>query len=189
MRIALAVSLFLAAGQVAAACAPLLDVSYRPLAGKEPVHLCEAYEGKVLLVVNTASKCGFTPQYEGLEALHAELEGRGFAVVGFPSNDFMGQEPGSEEEIKDFCTNTYGVKFPMFEKVVVRGKDATPLYAKLAEATGEAPGWNFHKYLVDREGKVVASFGSRTKPDDAALREKIEAALGAAPAAESPTGL
>jgi glutathione peroxidase len=182
MRALLAFALFLAAGQAAAACAPLLDLSYRPLAGKAPVHLCEAYAGKVLLVVNTASKCGFTPQYEGLEALHQELGGRGFAVIGFPSNDFMGQEPGSEEEIKDFCTNTYGVKFPMFEKVVVRGKDATPLYAKLAEATGEAPGWNFHKYLIDREGKVVASFGSRTKPDDAALREKIESLLAAAPA-------
>ncbi|MCK7595378.1 glutathione peroxidase [Pseudomarimonas salicorniae] len=164
-------------------CAPLLDHSYRPLAGKQPVHLCEAYADKVVLVVNTASKCGFTPQYEGLEALHQELGERGFAVIGFPSNDFMGQEPGSEEEIRDFCTNTYGVKFPMFEKVSVTGDEVTPLYRALAEASGEAPGWNFHKYLIDRDGKFVASYGSRTKPDDAALRERIEALL-AAPAAK-----
>jgi len=168
----------LASSAAAQACAPLLDVSFRPLAGKEPVKLCEAYSGKVLLVVNTASKCGFTPQYEGLEALHQKLSGRGFAVVGFPSNDFMGQEPGSEEEILEFCTNTYGVKFPMFEKVVVRGKGATPFYAALAEAAGEAPQWNFHKYLIDREGRLVASYGSRTKPDDAAMLARIEALLG-----------
>ena len=178
----LSVSAFLAAPTASAACAGALDVSYRKLASEVSVHLCEAYAGKVLLIVNTASKCGFTPQYEGLEALHARLSGRGFAVLGFPSNDFMGQEPGSEEEIAEFCTLTYGVKFPMFEKVVVKGDDATPLYRALREATGESPGWNFHKYLVDREGKVVASFGSRTKPDDAKLLEQIEALL-AAPAA------
>ncbi len=162
-----------------AACAGALDVSYRRLASESSERLCEAYAGKVLLIVNTASKCGFTPQYEGLEALHARLGERGFAVLGFPSNDFMGQEPGSEDEIAEFCTLTYGVKFPMFEKVVVKGDDATPLYRALREATGESPGWNFHKYLVDREGKVVASFGSRTKPDDAKLLEQIEALLAA----------
>jgi len=172
-----ALALFALAGRVDAACAPLLDVSYRPLAGKTPTRLCEAFAGKVLLIVNTASKCGFTPQYEGLEALHQRLAERGFAVLGFPSNDFMGQEPGTEEQIQEFCTLTYGVKFPMFEKVSVKGEGATPLYQRLQAATGEAPGWNFHKYLVDREGKVVASFGSRTKPDDAALLEKIEALL------------
>ena len=155
----------------------LLDRSFRQLAGKQTVNLQETYGGQVLLVVNTASKCGFTPQYEGLEALHAELSPRGFAVLGFPSNDFMGQEPGSEEEIAEFCTNTYGVRFPMFEKVVVRGDDAVPLYRELAEATGEAPGWNFHKYLLNRRGEVVATFGSRTTPDDPALRAAIEAAL------------
>jgi glutathione peroxidase len=166
----------------------VLDHDYRRLAGKESVNLRDAFGGKVLLLVNTASKCGFTPQYEGLEALHAKLEPRGFAVLGFPSNDFLGQEPGSEEEIRDFCTLTYGVKFPMFEKVVVKGDDATPLYRELAAATGEAPGWNFHKYLVDRDGKVVASFGSRTKPDDPALLAAIEKALGqpAPPAAAAP---
>lgn len=167
------------AGQAPEArCSALLDVEYRRLAAPEAVRLCDAYRGKVLLIVNTASKCGFTPQYEGLEALHARLAERGFAVLGFPSNDFMGQEPGSEEEIQQFCTLTYGVRFPMFEKVVVKGDDATPLYRRLAEATGEAPGWNFHKYLVGRDGQVVASYGSRTTPDDAALVAEIERQLG-----------
>lgn len=157
----------------------LLDHDYRRLAGKETVNLGEAYGGQVLLVVNTASKCGFTPQYEGLESLYAKYQDQGFAVLGFPSNDFMGQEPGSEEQIQEFCTLTYGVKFPMFEKVQVRGGGATPLYRELAEATGEAPGWNFHKYLIDRQGKVVASFGSRTTPQDPALVARIEALLAA----------
>ncbi|MCM2355559.1 MAG: glutathione peroxidase [Arenimonas sp.] len=157
----------------------LLDKDFRRLAGKETVNLQQAYGGQVLLVVNTASKCGFTPQYEGLEAMHAKYKDRGFAVLGFPSNDFMGQEPGSEEQIQEFCTLTYGVKFPMFEKVQVRGSGATPLYQELAAATGEAPGWNFHKYLVDREGKVVASFGSRTTPDDPKLVAAIEKLLDA----------
>jgi glutathione peroxidase len=165
----------------------LLDRSFRQLAGKETVNLQETYGGQVLLVVNTASKCGFTPQYEGLEAMYAKYKDQGFAVLGFPSNDFMGQEPGSEEEIQEFCTLTYGVKFPMFEKVQVRGSGATPLYAELAEATGEAPGWNFHKYLIDRDGKVVASFGSRTKPDDPKLVAEIEKLLATpAPAKPAP---
>jgi glutathione peroxidase len=157
----------------------VLDVEYRRLASPERVQLCEAYRGQVLLVVNTASKCGFTPQYEGLEALHAELGPRGFAVLGFPSNDFMGQEPGTEEEIAEFCTNTFGVQFPMFEKVQVKGRDATPLFRQLAAATGNSPGWNFHKYLIDREGNVVADFGSRTRPDDATMRQRIEELLAA----------
>jgi glutathione peroxidase len=162
----------------------LLDHDYRRLAGTEQVNLQSTFGGQVLLVVNTASKCGFTPQYEGLEALHSQYAAQGFAVLGFPSNDFMGQEPGTEAEIQEFCTLTYGVKFPMFEKVVVKGEGATPLYRQLAAATGEEPGWNFHKYLVDRSGHVVASFGSRTKPDDPALIAAIEKALAeAAPAA------
>ena len=170
-----------------AACSELLDVEYRRLAGKQTERLCEAYRGQVLLIVNTASKCGFTPQYEGLEALHAQLSEQGFAVLGFPSNDFMGQEPGSEEQIAEFCTLTYGVEFPMFEKVTVKGDDATPLYRALAKTTGEEPGWNFHKYLVDRNGQVVASFGSRTKPDDPKLRAQIEELL-AKPAGASTDG-
>lgn len=162
-----------------AAChAPLLDVDFRPLAKRESVNLCERYQGQVLLVVNTASKCGLTPQYEGLEAMHAQLQGRGFAVLGFPSNDFLGQEPGTEEEIQAFCTSTYGVQFPMFEKVTVKADNAVPFYHALAaQADGVYPGWNFHKYLIGRDGRVVAGFGSRTKPDDPALVAAIEAEL------------
>lgn len=163
----------------------LLDRDYRQLAGKQTVNLQSTYGGQVLLVVNTASKCGFTPQYEGLEAMHAKYKDQGFAVLGFPSNDFMGQEPGSEEEIQEFCTLTYGVKFPMFEKVQVRGDSPTPLYADMIKSTGEAPGWNFHKYLIDRSGKVIASFGSRTTPQDPKLVAAIEKAL-AEPAPAQP---
>jgi len=157
--------------------ASLLDVSYRPLAGKGTVNLKETYAGQVLLVVNTASKCGFTPQYEGLEALQQRYAARGFSVLGFPSNDFRGQEPGSEEDIQAFCTLTYGVKFPMFEKVQVTGDGATPLYRSLAQATGVAPGWNFHKYLIARDGRVVANFSSKIKPDDPQLIAALEAEL------------
>jgi len=157
----------------------LLDQNYRRLAGKEVVNLQSEYAGDVLLVVNTASKCGFTPQYEALEAMHAKYQAQGFAVLGFPSNDFLGQEPGSEKQIQDFCTLTYGVKFPMFEKVHVRGNDATPFYKELKAATGDGPAWNFHKYLIDRNGNVVASFGSRTKPTDPALVAKLESLLAA----------
>jgi len=165
----------------AASASDLLDVSYRPLAGKDEVNLKQRYQGRVLLVVNTASKCGFTPQYEGLEALQQKYAGRGFAVLGFPSNDFKGQEPGDEGQIQEFCTLTYGVKFPMFQKVQVTGAQATPLYQRLTAATGVAPGWNFHKYLVGRDGKVIGQFPSRVKPDDAQLVAAIERALAAPP--------
>jgi glutathione peroxidase len=161
----------------ALAAAPVLDQTYRRLASEEKVNLRDTYGGKVLLVVNTASKCGFTPQYDALEAMHAKYEARGFAVLGFPSNDFMGQEPGTEKQIQEFCRLTYGVKFPMFEKVHVKGDEVTPLYRALEAATGEAPGWNFHKYLIDRKGNVVASFGSRTTPDDPKLVARVEALL------------
>lgn len=178
-RIVLAALLLLGASS-AQACGDLVDAKFRTLAGKQTVDLCEAYAGKVLLIVNTASKCGFTPQYEGLEALYAKYADRGFAVLGFPSNDFRGQEPGSEEEIKDFCTLTYGVKFPMFEKVHVTEKDAHPFFAALAKASdGRYPTWNFYKYLVGRDGKVVADFASKVKPDDPALASRIETLLEA----------
>ena len=170
------------AGSATALAADLLDVSYRPLAGKQQVNLEKRYHGQVLLVVNTASKCGYTPQYEGLEALHKQYASKGFAVLGFPSNDFKGQEPGDEKQIQDFCTLTYGVKFPMFEKVHVVGAEATPLYQRLTAATGVAPGWNFHKYLVGRDGKVIAQFASKVTPDDPQLKAAIDKAL-AAPAA------
>ena len=171
---------------VAGAKGGLLDRSYRPLAGKTPVNLRQAYAGKVLLVVNTASKCGYTPQFEGLEALHAKYKDKGFAVLGFPSGDFMGQEFGDEKQIQEFCTLTYGVKFPMFEKVHVKGGKATPLYKDLLAATGEAPKWNFHKYLIGRDGRTVTSFGTRTKPDDKALVAAIDAAVAAPSAPPKP---
>ena len=157
----------------------LLDHDFRPLSGKAPVNLRHTYAGNVLLVVNTASKCGFTPQFEGLEALHAKYGGKGFAVLGFPSGDFKSQEFEDEKQIQQFCTLTYGVKFPMFEKVHVVGKQATPLYRDLAEASGQAPQWNFHKYLIGRDGRLIAGYGSKTAPDDPALVAAIEAALQA----------
>jgi len=159
----------------------LLDQNYRSLAGKSAVNLKKAYGGDVILVVNTASKCGFTPQYEGLEALQRKYSAQGFTVLGFPSNDFKGQEPGEEAQIKEFCTLTYGVKFPMFEKVHVTGADATPLYRDLAKATGVSPGWNFHKYLIARDGTVVANFPSKVEPQDAALVAAIERELKVKP--------
>lgn len=164
----------------------LLDYSYRPLAGKTPVNLATAYRGQVLLVVNTASKCGFTPQFEALEALHARYKPRGFAVLGFPSGDFMNQEYGDEKKIQEFCTLTYGVKFPMFQKVHVVGDEVTPFYKALESATGESPKWNFHKYLIGRDGKVVATFGSRTKPDAPEVIQAIEKAIAAPAPAAAP---
>jgi glutathione peroxidase len=161
-----------------AQCAPLLQHSFNRLQDDKPQPLCQ-YAGKVLLVVNTASFCGFTPQYEGLEALHARYAARGLVVIGFPSNDFGRQEPGSSAQIAELCFNTYGVKFPMFAKTVVVGPQANPLFASLAQATGKPPTWNFHKYLVDREGKPVAVFSSNVKPTDAALVAAIEKSLAA----------
>ena len=172
--------ILLAAALPAMAAAPaLLDVSYRPLAGKAPVNLEQQQGGKVLLIVNTASKCGFTPQYEALEALQQQYGPKGFAVLGFPSNDFKGQEPGSEEQIQEFCTLTYGVKFPMYEKVHVTGPETTALYQRLHDATGVSPGWNFHKYLVSRDGRVVGNWPSKVKPDDPDLVAAIERELKA----------
>lgn len=164
----------------------VLARSYRPLAGKVPVNLAQQYGGDVLLVVNTASKCGLTPQFEALEALHSRYAGRGFAVLGFPSGDFREQEFEDEAQIQQFCTLTYGVKFPMFEKVSVVGDDATPLYRDLARITGEAPKWNFHKYLLARDGSVIASWASRTPPDDPTIVAAIERALAAPRPRASP---
>jgi glutathione peroxidase len=184
-RVLAVVALLCASLPLVAGGGDLLDHSYRPLAGKTPVHLGKTYRGQVLLVVNTASKCGFTPQYESLEALHARYKSRGFAVLGFPSGDFMSQEFEDEKEIREFCTLTYGVKFPMFQKVRVTGDKATPLYRALAAASGESPKWNFHKYLIGRDGRVIASFGSRTKPDAPEVIRAIEAALQAPAPAEA----
>lgn len=160
-----------------AACPALLQHSFNRLQDDKPQALCQ-YAGKVLLVVNTASYCGFTPQYEGLEALHARYAARGLVVMGFPSNDFN-QEAADAKKIAELCFNTYGVKFPMFGKTVVKGPAAHPLYAALAQATGQAPGWNFHKYLVDRSGKPLASYASNVDPGSPALAAAIEKALAA----------
>ena len=159
------------------ACAPTLDFEMRTLAGDERVHLCEAYRNQVVLVVNTASKCGFTYQYEGLEALYDAYRERGFVVIGFPSNDFAGQEPGTEAEIRDFCRSTYGVRFPMFEKIHAAQAMADPLYRTLGELAGEYPRWNFHKYLLDRDGRLVKSFGSRVEPQSEQVVSAIESLL------------
>jgi len=158
-------------------CPEALDFYKRPLAAKEPVHLCEFFKDKVVLIVNTASKCAYTSQYEGLEALYAKYKTRGLIVAGFPSNDFAGQEPGTEKQIQAFCRLTYGVQFPMFEKTSVRGDNAEPLYRYLSSVTSDAPKWNFHKYLIDKNGKVVASFPSQVNPASPKLVQAIEKLL------------
>lgn len=158
-------------------CPETLDFQKRRLAGEESVGLCEAYQGKVVLIVNTASKCGYTYQYEGLEVLYDKYQDKGLVVLGFPSNDFAGQEPGSEKQIQNFCKNTYSIEFPMFEKIHVREGLADPLYQALAGQAGEYPRWNFHKYLLDRAGKLVGSFSSRIEPDSQQLVSAIEQEL------------
>jgi glutathione peroxidase len=156
----------------------LLDQDFRKLASDDVVNLSEAYAGKVLLVVNTASKCGNTPQYDALEKLYQDYGEEGLVVLGFPSNDFMGQEPGTEAEIQEFCRLTYKVKFPMFEKVTVKKGDAHPFFEKLAAASGTYPTWNFHKFLIGRDGKLITEFSPRTKPDSKNVVAEIESALG-----------
>ena len=159
-----------------AACPAILKQTFNRLQDEAPQNLCQ-YAGKVVLVVNTASYCGFTNQYEGLEALYAKYGSKGLVVLGFPSNDFGKQEPGNSKEIADFCYNTYGVKFPMFSKSVVSGPTPNPLYVDLIKQTGKTPAWNFHKYLIDRHGKVVDSFPSKVTPDDKKLVGAVEKAL------------
>jgi len=170
--------ILLTLGLPALACdSPLLDQNFRKLASTDEINLCETYSGKVLLVVNTASKCGNTPQYDGLEKLYDQYGEDGLVVLGFPSNDFMGQEPGTEEKIQEFCRLTYGVEFPMFEKTSVKKKNANPFYAALAESAGTYPTWNFHKYLIGRDGKLISDFSPRTQPYDDKLVASIEQAL------------
>ena len=158
---------------LAGECPPLLKHSFANLQDGTPLPLCQ-YQGKVILVVNTASSCGFTSQYDGLEKLYARLKDKGLVVLGFPSNDFGEQEPGSSKEIADFCRLTYRVQFPMVAKSVVKGKQANPFYLQLAEITGSTPRWNFHKYLINRDATQVLSFGSMTKPDDKVLLARID---------------
>ena len=155
-----------------ASCPALLDRKLDTLLDK-PQSLCE-YAGKVVLVVNTASQCGYTPQYDGLEALYRKYRDRGLVVLGFPSNDFGGQEPGSNKEIAAFCVNQYAIDFPMFAKTDLK---KNPLYADLTKATGQVPKWNFHKYLVSKTGRVIKAFPTSVAPDDPKLRAAIDAAL------------
>ena len=162
----------------AAGCPALLNYTFPRLQDESPQSLCQ-YAGKVVLVVNTASYCGFTPQYKGLEAMYAKYGPQGLVVLGFPSNDFGQQEPGSGKQIADFCYNTYGVKFPMFSKTEVVGPHTAPLFMALAQATGQRPTWNFHKYLIGRDGRVIASFDSEVTPASPTLVAGVEKALAA----------
>lgn len=173
--------LLCATGAHAAGCAALLDRSVPRLQDEKPQNLCQ-YSGKVVVVVNTASYCGFTSQYKGLEALYARYQDRGLVVLGFPSNDFGSQEPGSNQEIASFCTSTFGVKFPMFTKTRVSagaGADVNPLYADLRKVTGSAPRWNFHKYVIARDGATVESYSALTAPDDKSFVDTLEKLLAA----------
>jgi glutathione peroxidase len=170
---ALFVLLLLLPAAAGAACPALLDHKMDTLT-EDAASLCK-FEGKVLLVVNTASQCGYTPQYEGLEKLHRKYKDKGLVVVGFPSNDFA-QERGSNKEIAAFCEANYGVSFPMFAKTSV-AKSPNPFYAQLAKATGTAPRWNFHKYLVDRKGVQVQSYDTKVSPSDKKLVAEIERLL------------
>ena len=169
-----------AAAQGAEPAKSIYDFSLKDIDGQD-VSLAD-FKGRVLLVVNVASKCGFTKQYAGLEQLYQAYRDRGLVVLGFPANNFMGQEPGTEAEIKNFCALTYGVTFPMFSKISVKGKAIHPLYAfltddKLHPGSGGAVSWNFNKFLIGRDGSIRAHYGSRTAPDDPELAAAIEQAL------------
>ena len=174
-------ALFLVAQIVSAAPMPNLhEIPVKDIDGKETS--LKKYDGKVLLIVNVASKCGYTPQYEGLQNLHEKYQGKGLAVLGFPSNDFGSQEPGSNEEIKEFCSSKYHVTFPMFDKVHVKGSEQHPLYARLTGKDSPVPGdvkWNFGKFLVGRDGKILKRFDSKVKPESPEMTQAIEEALAA----------
>ncbi len=169
--------ILIAAGSTATYAGTLLDQDFRRLASEESINLNDAYAGKVILVVNTASKCGNTPQYDGLEKLYEEYGDAGLVVLGFPSNDFFGQEPGTEQEIQDFCRLTYKVRFPMFEKVTVKKDDAHPFFHQLAAEAGTYPTLNFHKFLIGRDAQLISEFSPGTQPYDKDLVAAIESAL------------
>ena len=158
-------------------CSPLLDFDIRTLNDKEVVNLCDKYQGKVLLVVNTASRCAYTDQYDSLEKLYSQYKDDGLVVLGFPSNDFGNQEPGTEKEIQAFCRLTYAVDFPMFSKTRVTEQNADPFYKKLGEVSGVYPRWNFHKYLISRDGELVANYRSNMDPLDKRLVKAIDMQL------------
>lgn len=160
----------------AATCPALLAREMPRLQDEKPQSLCQ-YAGKVVLVVNTASFCGFTSQYKGLEELYTKYRGRGLVVLGFPSNDFGAQEPGSNGDIAKFCEGTFGVKFPMFTKTAVTGDAAAPFFKQLAQDPGQRPKWNFYKYLIGRDGKLIDSYNSMTSPESKSLVQAIEKSL------------
>ena len=171
------VTIFLPAENLSAsetACPQTLNFTMRTLGSDQEVNLCNQYLGKVIVVVNTASKCGYTYQYEGLESLYNNYKDKGLVVVGFPSNDFGGQEPGTEKQIQTFCRLTYGVEFPMFEKTRVAKHHADPIYQVLGSLAGEYPQWNFHKYILDRNGNLIASFNSRIEPQSKEVINTLE---------------
>ena len=163
----------------APACPAILNHTFDRLQDEKPQSLCQ-YAGKVVLVVNTASFCGFTSQYKGLEALNTKYKDQGLVVLGFPSNDFS-QEKGSNKDIAEFCESTFGVKFPMFTKTQVTGEGAAPLFKQLTAQTGQKPRWNFHKYLIGRDGKVIDQYSSMTGPESKTLVSAIDKALKAKP--------
>lgn len=173
----IAFALILGSALMQAQTTTFYDLKTKTLVGNKPADLSQ-YRGSVSLVVNVASYCGFTPQYKGLEKLQREMKGKGVNVLGFPSNDFGGQEPGTGEEIADFCKLTYDVTFPMFEKVVTKGRGQSPVYAFL-EKSGHLPQWNFAKYVIGKDGRVAAFFPSEVAPDDPKLRGAIAKALAA----------
>ncbi|MDN4504161.1 glutathione peroxidase [Alteromonadaceae bacterium BrNp21-10] len=175
-KLAVIMLVLFSSSALADSCPSLLKFVKRKLNSQETVNFCESYANKTLLIVNTASYCGFTPQFEGLENLYAKYKDQGFYVLGFPSHDFK-QEDGDEGKTAELCELTYGVKFPMFEPIAVRGDDVDPLYRMLAEKSGTTPKWNFYKYLVNAKGEVVDSFSSMTKPEDEDFIKTIEATI------------
>jgi len=179
MRAAMFLLLSLCAAPLFAADCKSTDINttHKRLLGADE-NICQTYSGKVLLVTNVASKCGFTPQYEGLEKLYRDYKDRGLVVLGFPSGDFAGQELATDGGIQEFCKLNFGVTFPMFSKSSVKGENANALFKTLSARTGQQPSWNFNKYLVGRDGKVIAHFGSKVTPQSAELTKAIEAALG-----------
>jgi glutathione peroxidase len=165
------------ASAAAPACPKVLQHTVLRLQDEKPQNLCQ-YAGQVVVVVNTASFCGFTPQYKGLEVLYSKYKDRGLVVLGFPSNDFS-QEPENNAKIADFCESTYGVKFPMFVKTTVRGSDALPLFKQLAQITGTTPKWNFYKYIISRDGTRITSYGSVSSPEGKDFLNEVEKQLKA----------